>query len=323
MQKLNGKRNIRGLKELSSKGQLSKQDIQREMKRENGLQIIPCYPECLKAASYDITPTLIAMSSKLGMLETIYRETVFCRSRYYFYVRPKDTVLVVSNEFIRVPGNIAGDVASRVSMVVKGFGHISTTIDPFWSGAALIGLSNPSNQYLKVYLNDKEKPNQLATVSFHYLNSPCSTQDKDSNHMGMRLDLLEKTNYRQRTGFRTFLRKVVHWKRKAYTDYFFSACETKYKNLNIANWEEFLSEFSTMSCLEEVIEKRRVKKSQKVAADFIITENFLIRTYHFFKRHKFFSAFLCVIFLVVLEQLGLIPTPVKEFLLKVLTPFID
>lgn len=308
---------------LAPKGQLSKNDILREMEKDNGLRISPWYPDCLKAASYDITPTSVAMSAKLGMLETIYRETDYCRSRYYFYVHPKDTVLVVSNEFISVPGNIAGDVASRVSMVVKGFGHISTTIDPFWSGAALIGLSNPTSQHLKVYLNDAEKPNQLATVSFYYLNSSSKLTDAETNHLGMRLDLLEKINYRQRTGFRSSLRKLIHWRRKSFTDYFFATCETKYRVLNLQNWETFLDEFSKLERPKETgTEKNRSKKSQKVAADFIITENFVIRIYHFFERHKLLTAVLGVLLLVVLERQGLIPTVAKDFLFDVLSPFL-
>ena len=308
---------------LSPRGQLSKYDIQQEMKKEDGLKIFPCHPKCLKAASYDITPTLVAMSVKLGMLETIYCEATFCSPRYYFYVHPKDTVLVVSNEFISVPGNIAGDVASRVSMVVKGFGHISTTIDPFWCGAALIGLSNPTNQLLKVYLNDADELNQLATVSFYYLNSPCKPMDTDTDHLGMRLDLLEKVKYSRRTGFRSFLRKIIHWRRKSFTDYFFSVCETKYKNLNLQNWDDFLNEFSKLKRPEaDKQEKKGPKKSQKVAADFVITENILIRTYHFLERHRIVTTVLIVIFVIILEKLNLIPDAVKDFLVEVIRSFL-
>ena len=302
---------------LTANGQLSKHDILLEMQKEDGLKIFPCHLGCLKAASYDITPTLIAMSVKVGMLETVYYEAGYCYPRYYFYVHPKDTVLVVSNEFIRVPANIAGDVASRVSMVVKGFGHISTTIDPFWSGAALIGLSNPTNQLLKVYLNDDEKPNQLATISFYYLNSSCVPEDIDSNHKGMRLDLLKNINYRQRTGPRNFCRQIIHRRRKAFTDYFFAACETKYKNLTLEKWDGFLDEFSRLKHPErDKAEKGRPKKSQKVAADFLVTENFMIRTYHLLGKHKVISGFLFIILVIMLDRIGLIPSIAKEFLLE-------
>lgn len=310
-------------KNSAPKGQLSKYDIQQEMEKENGLKIFPCYPECLKTASYDITPTLVAMSVKLGMLETVYCEAAYCSPRYYFYVHPKDTVLVVSNEFISVPGDIAGDVASRVSMVVRGFGHISTTIDPFWRGAALIGLSNPTNQLLKVYLNDTDGPNQLATVSFYYLNSPCKMADMDADHLGMRLDLLKKVNYSCRTGVRSFFRKIIHRRRKAFTDYFFSACETKYKKLDLQNWDKFLDEFSRLKYPKEDKQgRKKPKKSQKTAVDFVITENVIIRIYHFFERHRIVAMLLIIIFVIVLERFDLIPDAAKDFLVDVTHSFL-
>ena len=64
-------------KMLTPKGQLSKHDILQEIEKKDGLKIFPCYPSCLKAASYDITPTLVAMSAKLGMLETVYCEACY------------------------------------------------------------------------------------------------------------------------------------------------------------------------------------------------------------------------------------------------------
>lgn len=312
-------------KKLAPRGQLSKYDIQQEMAREDGLKIFPCHPKCLKAASYDITPTLVAMSVKLGMLETVYCEATYCSPRYYFYVHPKDTVLVVSNEFIRVPGNIAGDVASRVSMVVRGFGHISTTIDPFWCGATLIGLSNPTNQLLKVYLNDTDGPNKLATVSFYYLNSPCEEKDVDAGHLGMRLDLLEEVVYTRRTGVRNFFRKIIHRRRKAFTDYFFAVCKKEYKNLSLQNWNKFLDEFSKLKYPDDVRQnqdKRMPKKSQKVAVDFVITENLIIRTYHFFEKHRVIAMFLIIILVIVMERFGLIPDAIKNSLVDVIHAFL-
>ena len=170
-------------------GQLSKYDLKREQESKKGLKIFPFDKYCIKAASYDLTPTIVAMSSKVGMLETVYREKLPVEDRYYIYVRPKDTVLIVSNEYLIVPSNIAGYVSSRVSKVVEGFGHISTTIDPNWSGAALIAVSNPSTQMLKIYVGrnvaQKGIPNQLATVTFHYLHNSCKKKDKEQKQEGM------------------------------------------------------------------------------------------------------------------------------------------
>ena len=73
-------------------GQLSNCDIMREHGAEGGLQIKPFNHMLLKAASYDITPSLIALSAKTGMLETVYREQKF-PFRHYIIVSAKDSIL--------------------------------------------------------------------------------------------------------------------------------------------------------------------------------------------------------------------------------------
>ena len=100
-------------------------------------------------------------------------------------------------------------------------------------------------------------------------------------------------------------------------------CETKYKNLNLQNWDEFLNEFSKLKRPEaDKQEKKGPKKSQKVAADFVITENILIRTYHFLERHRIVTTVLIVIFVIILEKLNLIPDAVKDFLVEVIRSFL-
>lgn len=127
-------------------GQLSKRDI-----LANKLIYPQGYEKNYKAASYDITPTAIAMSTRSGMLETVFvdRKKLY-QNEHYIYVHPKDSVLIISNEFIRVPTNIAGYISSRVSNVARGFGHICTTIDPGWNGAVLIALSNPTSKPIRI-----------------------------------------------------------------------------------------------------------------------------------------------------------------------------
>lgn len=143
-------------------GQLSKKDI---------IDSRLIYPQGndsnYKAASYDITPTAVAMSTRTGMLETVYRDRKkHYQDSYYIYVHPKDSVLIVSNEFIRVPANIAGYISSRVSNVARGFGHICTTIDPGWNGAVLIALSNPTNKPIRIEVGINEKNSQKEKILF-------------------------------------------------------------------------------------------------------------------------------------------------------------
>lgn len=310
-------------------GHLSKYDFIKEKEKKGpALIIFPYYEQCQKAASYDLTPTIVAMSSKIGMLETVYRENHYGKDRYYIYVHPKDTVMLISNEHITVPPNIAGYISSRVSKVVEGFGHISTTIDPNWTGAVLIALSNPSNQMLKIYVgmsslpdtsdDQWEAPNQLATVTFHYLNTPCMASDKESYHEGMRLDLLEQLCYRNRSGFKAFWRNLIHFRRKAFTDYFFTAIQPLEHGFTEERWKGFLADFSYLTKVPPTKQKFVSPKSQKIAKNFIITEGIFTRILHFLQKHKTKMLFLLVFLLFCLLQLHLLPENFFESAVQVI-----
>lgn len=302
--------------------QLSRLDIDMEIKKER-LKIIPFVDSCAKAASYDITPSIIAMSVKAGMLEKVYREPHYNEDRYYILVHPKDTVLIVSNEYLVVPSDIAGYVSSRVSKLVDGFGHISTTIDPNWCGAALIALSNPSNQPLKVYVGGNKdgcgNQNQLATITFHYLNTACEKEDIDGIHMGMRLDLLEKVLYKNKSGVRAFWRKVFFQKRRKFTDYFMSVCKEKYQIINESEWKEINKEFSYINLADTDVngeEKYKSKKARIRAKDFIITENIFTQIVYFIQRKQdLLIKIMTALLIVILVGVGIIS---EELLLKLM-----
>lgn len=315
------KREARQIKcHTQRKGYLSKYDIANESEKENGLTIFPYDARCQKLASYDLTPTIIAMSSKKGMLETVYRETGYLQDRYYILVHPKDTVLIVSNEYIIVPHYIAGYISSRVSKVVEGFGHISTTIDPNWSGAMLIAVSNPSNQMLKIYVGNThcpaDSPNQLATVTFHYLNTSCEAKDKERMHTGMRTDLLKGISYTNRHGLRAWFRKVRYARNRKFTDYFFSVCKHMEEGFNKEAWETFLKDFSYLTAVPPKTENTS-RKAMKIAKDFIVTENSGVRFGQFLNKHKRMITLLAVIVFYALWRFGLLPEPVVKTIVDI------
>jgi len=303
-------------------GQLSKYDLKREQESKKGLKIFPFDKYCIKAASYDLTPTIVAMSSKVGMLETVYREKLPVEDRYYIYVRPKDTVLIVSNEYLIVPSNIAGYVSSRVSKVVEGFGHISTTIDPNWSGAALIAVSNPSTQMLKIYVGrnvaQKGIPNQLATVTFHYLHNACNKKDKEQKQEGMRLDLLRKINYTEKKGVLPFFRNLFHRHRREFTEYFFAASKILEQGFTEERWMSFLADFSFLTAVSRSEDAIVSQKAQKLARDYIITENIFIRVRHWGEKHIKFFVFLIICVLIVLWRMGILPEGMVTQVLEIL-----
>lgn len=288
-------------KKILKRGQLSKNDIEWETKKYNGLRIHPLSKGNLKASSYDISPTAIAMSTKLGMLETVFKDKRKQYSDcYYIYVKPKDTVLIVSNEYLSIPEYMAGYVTSRVSNVVLGFGHISTTIDPNWNGAALIALSNPSNRAIKIYVGINAE-NPLATVTFHYLNTPCDKKDTEATQRNMRVDLLkDKMCYKNRKGIRATIRYLFHPKRRKYTDLFFEYVEKYDSILNTKDgWNLFLKNFSSL-------EKDRDEKNLR-PYDFVVKENIISRLLHIYTlNYPTFEAifkFVGIVFFVVLVVL--------------------
>ena len=276
-------------------GQLCKKDIEKN----NKLIIFPKKNECLQAASYDLTPTMIAMSSKMGMLECIYRsKNNQIYDNYYIIVKPKDTVLIVSREYLSLPNNIAGYVTSRVSNVVKGFGHISTTIDPNWNGAILIALSNPSNIPLKINVSSNNA-NPLATVTFHYLHTKYIINE-NSDKISMRVDLLKnEISYKVRHGPKAYLRRLIHFKRRKLTDYFFEYLESNNDLFSETGWYNFLNEFSNLK-----ISDKRISKHFK---DYIVNENGFNKAKQFIDKYrseiKFALSLFCIIILFILYKL--------------------
>ena len=288
-------------------GQLSRKDIENE----KNLKILYKRPRCLKPASYDITPTMIAMSSKLGMLELVYKkEDSQIKNDYYIVVKPKDTVLIVSREYIKLPENISGYVTSRVSNVVKGFGHISTNIDPNWNGAILIALSNPSNVPLKIDVSNKEI-NPLATITFHYLNTSCEKEDNEPQQKSMRIDLIKnEISYKAKRGIKAMIRQKIHFKRKKLTDFFFQYLENSDNLPPDEFWEGFLNEFSNLENLDETMIKH--------FKDYIINENFFNKFKQFLSVHKsdlkLILTIIAIILLFVLYKLGIISLQDATFL---------
>lgn len=277
-------------------GQLSRTDIISELQKEKGISIFSSIDvnRNIHAASFDITPTIVCMSVKTGMLQTVYVKKSPNINSYYVYVKPHDTLLIVSNEFVSLSNYISGYVTSRVSNVVNGFGHICTTIDPNWKGALLIGLSNPSSRTIKIdvgtstrFLNDEnmkfifdKKP--LATLTFHYLSEAITNEEK--LHTSMRTDLLKKMCYTQRRGMKTFFNKIFYHNQKNFTDYFFEYLKFHENDMTTKQgWNHFLNEFSVFN------NKDSSKKNSsycKCATDFIIKETFLNRSRHFLENHK-------------------------------------
>lgn len=259
-------------------GQLSNDDIMREYRR--GSLVIEPNPKDngnLNAASLDITPSCVIMSVRKGRLEKIYSEPAQCPHGYpipgkvcdrcqyhknlaygrygacskvnrYVLIHPRDTVLVLSREYIQVPNYICGNVYSRVSNVSAGLGHISTTIDPGWRGALLIAVSNPSSEWKRLTLYDESgRDVPLATVTFSYLHSPATLTNADKTHLPARVDIMERyltnaADYKSRKAiFKRACSKFLHIKEYRLT---VSTIEklNRLQSLSAKEWPEKLAQ---------------------------------------------------------------------------------
>lgn len=104
------------------------------------LHIHPYDEECLTPVGYDVRVGHQYASS-------IDAELYALNSDDQVIIKPGDVVLITTLEDISMPQNrtISAFITSKVSKVSKGLSHISTNIDPDWTGHLLIAIHNPSH----------------------------------------------------------------------------------------------------------------------------------------------------------------------------------
>lgn len=132
------------------------------------LYISPFRSENLTAAGYNLQVSDIIISTKTGLPLKI----ISSGQQRYVDVPANDTVLITTVESIFVGSQIMGTFHSRVSIVSKGFGHISTTLDPTWCGPLLIAVNNPSNKKKRFVISDSSGTHSFATLVFYRLIHP-------------------------------------------------------------------------------------------------------------------------------------------------------
>lgn len=173
----------------------------REAMSNNHMLIYPFDEKNLTPVGYNFTFSnfIISLSSK-AFVNLI---TDFKTGDVYFYLRPNETVLVLTRETIWVNKSIGGTFHSKVSLVTQGLGHISTTLDPGWRGQLLAPLNNPTKHKVKVVVS-RPNPNIRDGKGIDECkNIPCSfitlvmyrclrPADKSGDNKPARLELLEK-----------------------------------------------------------------------------------------------------------------------------------
>lgn len=179
-------RNVSNMNDLN--GLLSNQDIKNLIK-DKQLYIIPFNKKNLTGLGYNLTPSDFIFSTQKGITQSIKEKN----GERYTIIMPNDTVLILTKENIWLNDSLAGTIHSRVRIVSQGFGHISTTVDPEWSGPLLIALSNPTSRKMKFVLHktctNGLVDNTFCTILFHKMIS--SSTNKHDNPP-QRIDILKE-----------------------------------------------------------------------------------------------------------------------------------
>lgn len=127
--------------------------------------IIAPFNSCkAKGVGYNLSLSEMVYSITRNRLVPICHEA----QETFFYLRPHETILALSYEYIKVSEHIAGSFHSRVRITAQGVGSISTTLDPGWKGMLLFSLNNPTRKKIKVILSSRVDgtiiPNPVITL---------------------------------------------------------------------------------------------------------------------------------------------------------------
>lgn len=170
-------------------GFMNDREIRKAMDEEE-LVICPYQDKNLTPVGYNLTFSRFIISLHKRVFVRLHKEgTEWC-----FYLRPKETVLVLTMESIWVSKYIGGTFHSKVSLVTYGLGHISTTLDPGWQGQLLVPLNNPTGDKIRIVVAT-ETPGQkmeyrtfITMVLFRSETPAIQTVDNET----VRIELLEK-----------------------------------------------------------------------------------------------------------------------------------
>ena len=156
--------------------------------------IAPFNAENAKGVGYNLSLSEMIYSLKNNALVPISRN----EQETFFYIKPHETVLALSYEYINVSENIAGSFHSKVRVAATGIGSISTTLDPNWSGMVLFSLNNPTNKKIKIvissYSDGIKKRNTFVTMLAWRINSVANDKSNEVllqlDNPPMRIDIL-------------------------------------------------------------------------------------------------------------------------------------
>lgn len=139
---------------------IKKQIESRKNDSTKGISIEPFENKYLTPVGYDLRIGLKGFSWNNKRVIDIEHEKLI-------EIEAKDTVVIETLESVSLSKEIAGTIHSMVSKVVlQGLSHISTTIDPGWTGKLLISIHNHRDYSVELRFRDS-----FCTLCFHNVQS--------------------------------------------------------------------------------------------------------------------------------------------------------
>lgn len=188
------------MKQLEQNYQLTGRDIKEIRERmDPSLVIVPYEDANVKGCGYNLTATEFIYSVKKKRLLAIHKSN---REATYVDIPRHDTALILTREYIKLSGRLAGAFYSRVQMVSQGLGHISTTLDPCWDGMLLFAVNNPSSRKIRLVISESSDGTTtytgIATMVLNPTRPDGDGPEKVSPSLDnppMRLDVLKRLIY--------------------------------------------------------------------------------------------------------------------------------
>ncbi|MGM3306860.1 hypothetical protein ACSQ6I_12975 [Anabaena sp. WFMT] len=166
---------------------LSDRDIIRELGR--GIFFHPLKPGSIKACDLCLTASEYAYAIGLKQrlpVDTEQKQDNPNEEQKFFYIPPKDTALVWTDESVWLSNQFRGPLYSVVDRVSNGLGHLGTRVNPNWSGVLCIAIHNFSEEAVRINVRDVQNP--IAYLAIEKLSSKTLTKPKSDNPA--RLDVL-------------------------------------------------------------------------------------------------------------------------------------
>lgn len=169
-------------------GFLNDIQVKRAME-DDKMTICPFCPDNLTPIGYNLSYSRFIVSIRKKTFAKIHHKN----NEWFFFLKPAETVLILTRESIWVSKFIGGTFHSKVSLVTQGLGHVSTTLDPGWQGQLLVPMNNPTKEKIKVVIakdrNGKMEYGTFITMVLYWA-AEASLNEKMDNRSA-RIEILE------------------------------------------------------------------------------------------------------------------------------------